>query len=134
MILAAGVFDGLHIGHVRYLQRAAALLAHGEMFRVAIAPDAYVRQVKQREPRWGERERAAVVFALGMVDATVIHDAQSVASIIRDYQPRLFVKGADWHGRIQTDVQAACQAVGCEIQIIDSGITQHTSDALSARR
>lgn len=133
MILTSGVFDGLHIGHVAYLAKAFED-ASGDACVVAVAPDAYVHRHKDRDPVWTEDERATVVLMLGMVDRVVIHGPDSVASVIYDQHPRLFVKGMDWRDSLPADVRQACQAVGCEVRYVDSGIKKHSTDALSPGR
>lgn len=87
---------------------------------MAIAPDAYIRSQKQREPYWSQTDRAETVFALGCVDVVTPHSDESVAAIIREYRPRLFVKGEDWNGKLPDDVLAACQAVGTEIAFVST--------------
>ena len=127
VILASGTFDGVHSGHVRYL-RAARLLAKGEFLRVAVAPDVYIRTEKHREPYWSQSDRAETVLALGCVDCVTQHPEPSVAQLIRDLRPRLFVKGQDWRGKLPEDVLAACQAVGTEIVFVDTP-GKHVSQA-----
>ena len=133
MILCSGVFDGLHLGHVTYLSEACVLGHPGEMLMVAVAPDAYVQRHKDRSPQWPAEARMSVVLCLGLVDRVVLHGAESVADVIAEYQPRLFVKGADWQDHLPEDVVRACQQVGCEIRYVNSGVTQHSSDALPTR-
>ena len=127
MILASGCFDGLHAGHVRYLQ-AARRLSTGETLAVAIAPDTYIRTAKQRDPYWTQRERAHTVFALGCVDTVIVQAEESIAGVIRDYHPRVFVKGPDWKGQLPADVLDACQEAGT--QIVYTGTQgRHTREA-----
>jgi cytidyltransferase-like protein len=114
VILASGCFDGLHAGHVRYLQRAKAL-DPSQGLRVAIAPDAYIRTVKGRTPYWSQMDRAQTVFALGCVDDVILQDCLSVAPVILETKPRIFVKGPDWRGQLPADVLHACHEVDCQI-------------------
>lgn len=127
MILASGCFDGLHAGHVRYLQQAHALDPQ-QALRVAIAPDAYIRATKHREPFWGQADRAQTVFALACVDDVILQSEDSVAGIIRETQPQVFVKGPDWKGRLPEDVLAACQAVEAEVVFVETP-GRHTRQA-----
>lgn len=129
MILCSGCFDGLHIGHVRYLQ-AAARLNPCERLVVAVASDAYIRTQKFRIPTWFEMDRAAVVAGLSCVSRAVIHGLEGAADVILDLKPALFVKGIDWEHGIPLNVRAACETVGAQIVIVDSGIARHTSDAV----
>ena len=119
MILCSGCFDGLHRGHVRYLQHARAL-DRTQTLRVAIAPDDYIRQTKQREPYWPHTDRADTVFALGCVDSVIMQRSMTVAPIILEYKPALFVKGEDWRDRLPEDVLEACQRVGAQVVYVET--------------
>lgn len=129
MILASGCFDGLHIGHVRYLQ-AAARLNPCERLVVAVASDRYMCAKKQRYPIWAELDRATVVAGLSCVSRAVLHGEDGAADVILDLKPDIFVKGIDWEHGIPLDVRAACETVGAQIVIVDSGIARHTSDVV----
>lgn len=94
VVFTNGVFDLLHPGHVRYLQRARAL---GDALIVGLNADASVRRNKgPSRPINSERERAELVAALACVDAVVLFDDDTPAAIIRSIQPDVLVKGADW--------------------------------------
>lgn len=127
MILASGCFDGLHAGHVRYLQASAALNPQQALW-VAIAPDSYIVMHKSRTAFWLQADRAATVYALGCVDHVVCHQDDTPAALIRQIKPRVFAKGSEWRGRIPEEVVAACQAVGCEIRYVDTP-GRHTEEA-----
>jgi cytidyltransferase-like protein len=119
VILASGAFDGLHSGHVAYLQACAAV-AHGRPVYVAVAPDAYIRQAKRREPRWSQLDRLATVNALRGVDCVVEQREASVAETIRHLRPDVVVKGVDWAGHLPADVVAACVETGARIVFVDT--------------
>ena len=137
MILCSGCFDGLHAGHVRYLQaaydrRVESLPHHygGEGLVVALASDAYIRRVKRREPRWSYAERMETLLALVMVDEVVEHSEVGVADVILATRPRVFVKGHDWMGGLRDDVRDACEAVGAQIVFVNTP-AKHTSEAFA---
>ena len=89
-----GVFDLLHPGHVRYLQAARR---EGDVLIVGINSDRSVRANKgPSRPIMPESERAEVLEALACVDAVVVFDQETPASIIEALQPDVLVKGADW--------------------------------------
>lgn len=92
--LANGVFDLLHVGHVRYLQGARALAG---ALVVAVNSDRSTRQNKgPNRPVVPEAERAELVAALACVDAVVIFDQPDVRTVIRALRPDVQVKGTDY--------------------------------------
>ena len=94
VVFTNGVFDLLHLGHVRYLQAARAL---GDALIAGINSDRSVRANKGPErPITPERQRAEVIAALRCVDAAVIFDGDTPYELIRALQPDILVKGADW--------------------------------------
>lgn len=94
VVFTNGVFDLLHPGHVRYLQQARAL---GDALIVGVNADASVTRNKgDSRPINPEQERAEIVAALECVDAVVIFDEDTPAAIVRELQPDVLVKGADW--------------------------------------
>lgn len=134
MILCSGCFDGLHAGHVAYLQAAARQLSpspaselKSERLVVAIAPDAYIRQVKQREPHWPAEDRATVVAHLRMVNSVVSHGETGVEDVIAALKPRLFVKAEDWRDRLTPAVLEACKEAHTSILFVPEVHTTHTS-------
>ena len=128
MILTSGGFDGLHAGHVQYLTAAKALCEPDEVLCCAIAPDRYLA-TKGRPARWTQADRLRTVRALECVDAVVAHESPSIASLIRDYRPRLFVKGPDWQDRLPADVPRACEDVGTSIAYVDTP-GRHVSETI----
>ena len=94
IVFTNGVFDILHPGHVRYLEAARG---HGDLLIVGLNSDASVRRNKGPErPINLQDERAEVLAALACVDAVSIFDEDTPAEIIRQVQPDVLVKGADW--------------------------------------
>src|SRR6201984_993812 len=72
VVFANGVFDLLHVGHVRYLQAARL---EGDLLVVGINSDASTRKLKgEGRPILTERARAALVASLAAVDFVVIFD------------------------------------------------------------
>ena len=92
--LANGVFDLLHVGHVRYLQGAREL---ADVLVVAVNSDASTRAYKgPGRPYIPEMERAELVAALACTDRVIIFDEPNVRGIIRALKPDLHVKGTDY--------------------------------------
>lgn len=108
LVFTNGVFDLLHVGHVRYLSAARAL---GDALVVAINSDRSVRQLKgEARPIINEGERAEVLAALRQVSYITIFDDISPRALIAELLPDVLVKGGDYgldeiHGR--EEVEAA---------------------------
>lgn len=108
LVFTNGVFDLLHVGHVRYLTQARLL---GDVLLVAINSDRTVRQLKgETRPVFAEGERAEILAALRVVDYVTIFDDISPRSLIATLLPDVLVKGGDYsldeiHGR--EEVEAA---------------------------
>jgi len=94
IVFTNGVFDLLHVGHVRYLQRARRL---GDALIVGLNSDRSVRAIKGPDrPIMSEAERAEVLEAFACVDGVVIFDEDTPHALIAALQPDILVKGADW--------------------------------------
>lgn len=129
MILCSGAFDGIHAGHVRYLEAAQQLKESSlDVVVVAVAPDSYIVHAKHRQPYWPQEDRLVAVRGLAAADAVVVQPTESVASVIRQYRPRLFVKGEDWQERLPEDVMAACNECGTSIAYVETP-GRHVRDA-----
>ena len=108
LVFTNGVFDILHVGHVRYLQQAREL---GDALVVAVNSDASVRQLKgDARPLMNENDRAEILASLAAVDYVTIFDDISPRSLIAELLPDVLVKGGDYaldqiHGR--EEVEAA---------------------------
>lgn len=108
LVFTNGVFDLLHVGHVRYLADARGL---GDVLLVAINSDRTVRELKgEGRPITNESERAEILAALRQVDYVTIFDDISPRALITGLQPDVLVKGGDYnldeiHGR--EEVEAA---------------------------
>jgi D-beta-D-heptose 7-phosphate kinase/D-beta-D-heptose 1-phosphate adenosyltransferase len=108
LVFTNGVFDLLHVGHVRYLAQARAL---GDALVVAINSDRSVRELKGADrPVFDQAERAEILAALCHVNYVVVFDDISPRSLIRELLPDVLVKGGDYgldeiHGR--EEVEAA---------------------------
>jgi len=108
LVFTNGVFDLLHVGHVRYLAQARAL---GDALVVAINSDRTVRELKgDGRPIIDENERAEILASLRQVTYVVLFDDVSPRDLIAALLPDVLVKGGDYgldeiHGR--EEVEAA---------------------------
>lgn len=94
IVFTNGVFDLLHVGHVRYLQEARSL---GDALVIGVNSDASVKRLKgPTRPVQTESDRAEILAALGAVDFTVIFTDDTPATLIEKVRPDILVKGGDW--------------------------------------
>jgi rfaE bifunctional protein nucleotidyltransferase chain/domain len=92
--LANGCFDLLHVGHVRYLQGAAA---EADRLVVAVNDDRSVAALKgEGRPILPAADRAELVAALRGVDYVVIFDDRTVERLLMLLKPDVHCKGTDY--------------------------------------
>lgn len=121
VVMAHGVFDLLHMGHVRHLDEARSF---GDVLIVTITPDRYVNKGPGR-PVFGEMMRAEMLAALAAVDFVGINDAPTAEPALRTIKPSVYVKGPDYvdassdvTGKINNE-RDAVEAGGGRIQFTD---------------
>jgi rfaE bifunctional protein nucleotidyltransferase chain/domain len=108
VVFTNGVFDLLHVGHVRYLEQARRL---GDALIVAINSDRTVRELKGADrPIIPQDERSEILAAFRSVSYVTIFDDISPRQLIGELVPDVLVKGGDYtlneiHGR--EEVEAA---------------------------
>lgn len=94
IVFTNGCFDLIHLGHIRYLQKAKAL---GDILIVAINTDSSVRKLKGKgRPIIPQNDRAEILAALECVDYVTYFNELTPARIIRYLRPNILVKGADY--------------------------------------
>ena len=97
IVFTNGVFDLLHLGHLRYLRQARHL---GDLLVVGVNSDESTRQLKGPErPLVPEAERAELLAALDCVDYVMIFDEPTAEATLALLQPEVYVKGADYAAR-----------------------------------
>jgi len=91
---ANGVFDILHVGHVRYIQDASRV---ADVLVVAVNGDDSVRAIKgEGRPLTPERERAELVAAIRGVAYVTIFSESSPARLLQVLKPDFQCKGTDY--------------------------------------
>ena len=94
IVFTNGCFDLLHIGHVRYLEKARTL---GDALVVGVNSDSSVRKLKgPNRPVLPAKERAEILSGLGCVDYITIFDELDPLKLITSLHPNVLVKGGDW--------------------------------------
>ena len=87
-----GVFDLLHIGHIRHFEQAKRL---GDILAVTVTPDRYVNKGPHR-PVFSEDLRAEAIAALDCVDYVAINRWSMAVEAIELLRPAFYVKGSDY--------------------------------------
>ena len=96
LVLASGVFDLLHLGHVRFLEEAKKAGGEGAELIVVVARDSTVEKTKGRKPIMSERERCLLVASLRVVDRAVLgYEKFDVGEVVEDIKPDVIALGYD---------------------------------------
>ncbi|WP_456479203.1 D-glycero-beta-D-manno-heptose-7-phosphate kinase [Nautilia sp.] len=97
IVFTNGCFDILHLGHVKYLQKAKAL---GDRLIVGVNSNDSVSRLKGPErPVNDEYDRAYLLASLEVVDFVVVFDEDTPYDLIKKIKPDILVKGADYKDR-----------------------------------
>ena len=96
-VITFGTFDVFHVGHLRVIQRAAAL---GSRLVVGVSADALNIRKKGRAPVFSQDERMEIVAALKPVDAVFVEESLELKrDYILEHAADILVMGDDWAGR-----------------------------------
>lgn len=125
---ANGIFDLLHVGHVRYLEAAAR---EADRLIVAVNDDPSTRALKgDGRPVLTAQDRAALVAALRAVDYVVIFPEPTVAPLLELLKPDVHCKGTDY--TVETVPERdIVRAYGGRIAIVGDPKDHSTRDVLA---
>ena len=87
-----GVFDLIHIGHIKYFKEAKSM---GDLLVVTVTPDRFVNKGPHR-PTFTETLRAEAIAALDVVDYVAINEWPTAIETIKTLKPDLYVKGPEY--------------------------------------
>lgn len=94
IVFTNGVFDLLHVGHIRYLNEAKNL---GDILVVGLNSDSSVEKIKgPSRPINKLEDRALVLMALKSVDYVISFDDETPLNLIKKVMPDILVKGGDY--------------------------------------
>ena len=107
-VITFGTFDVFHVGHLRVLERAAAL---GDRLVVGVSADALNLRKKGRVPVFSERERIEIVSALRVVDEVFVEESLELKrDYVLEHGADVLVMGDDWAGKFD-DLSDVCEVV-----------------------
>ncbi len=94
IVFTNGCFDLLHVGHVKYLQKARTF---GDLLILGLNSDASIRRLKgEKRPLIDEDERAHILAALDCIDYVLIFEEDTPLRLISTLRPDVLVKGGDY--------------------------------------
>ena len=107
-VITFGTFDVFHVGHIRVLQRAAAL---GDRLVVGVSADALNLAKKGRAPMYSQEERMDIVASLQVVDEVFVEESlEQKRDYIIEHGADVLVMGDDWTGKFDW-VSDVCEVV-----------------------
>ena len=92
IVLAGGVFDIIHPGHIHTLKAAKAL---GDVLVVAIATDKTAQKMKKRLPLHNQELRCELVDCLSMVDIAIVGHEKDIFETVKIVKPTIIALGYD---------------------------------------
>ena len=97
IIFTNGCFDILHIGHIKYLEKAKSF---GDILIVGLNSDESIRRLKgNNRPINTQNDRAYILASLEVIDYLVIFDEDTPFELINLIKPDVLVKGGDYEGK-----------------------------------
>jgi len=129
--LANGLFDILHVGHLRYLQEAAS---QADRLVVGVNSDASARQLKgPSRPVNPQGERAELLAGLACVDFVTIFDGPTAEELLRTLRPDVHCKGTDY--TVETVPESAlARTLGIRVAIVGDSKRHSTRDIIHRLR
>ena len=128
---ANGVFDVLHVGHVRYLQDAAKV---ADVLVVGVNGDESVRMLKGPDrPLMPQNERAEIIDAIRGVAYVTIFDEKSPARLLQTLRPDFQCKGTDYTADSVPEAEIV-RAYGGKVVIVGDPKDHSTTELLAKMR
>jgi len=121
VVLASGVFDLLHLGHVKFLEEAKKAGGENAELIVIIARDSTVERAKGRKPIMSEDQRRALVESLKVVDKAVLgYEKFDIGEVIEHVRPDIIALGYDQED-MEKQVQDYVDTHKVEVKIVKIG-------------
>ena len=125
--LANGLFDVLHVGHLRYLEGASR---EADILVVAINADASARRLKgPSRPVVPETERAELVAGFSCVDHVLLFADDNVERVLHELRPDVHCKGTDYTNETVPERDVAV-SLGVRIAIVGDPKNHATRDLI----
>ena len=126
-VLVFGTFDGLHPGHIFFLESARKL---GDRLVVVVARDEVVVRLKHKTPEYNESVRADKVACLSCADDVILGDSDDESwDVVRRIQPDIIATGHD-----QEELSRALRECAHTHDISLVGVPSHHPDVYSSTK
>jgi len=113
VVLAGGVFDIIHPGHIHTLNSAKAL---GDVLVVVVATDTTAQKMKKRKPLHKQNQRKDLVSSLSMVDLCVIGQEGDIFKTVEIIKPEIIALGYDQVHQ-EKFITDGCRKLNLEIKV-----------------
>jgi len=114
IVLAGGVFDIIHPGHIHTLNAAKAL---GGVLVVAIATDKTAEKMKKRSPLHNQELRRELVSSLSMVDKAIVGHEDDIFQTVKEVKPNIIVLGYDQVHQ-EKFISDGCKRINLNVEIV----------------
>jgi cytidyltransferase-like protein len=114
IVLAGGVFDIIHPGHIHTLNAAKAL---GGILVVAIATDKTAEKMKKRSPLHNQELRRELVSCLSMVDKAIVGHEDDIFQTVKEVKPDIIVLGYDQVHQ-EKFISDGCKRINLDVEIV----------------
>jgi len=114
IVLAGGVFDIIHPGHIHTLNAAKAL---GGVLVVAIATDKTAKKMKKRSPLHNQELRRELVSCLSMVDKAIVGHEDDIFQTVKEIKPNIIVLGYDQVHQ-EKFISDGCKRINLNVEIV----------------
>jgi len=114
IVLAGGVFDIIHPGHIHTLNAAKAL---GGVLVVAIATDKTAKKMKKRTPLHNQELRRELVSCLSMVDKAIVGHEDDIFQTVKEVKPNIIVLGYDQIHQ-EKFISDGCKRINLNVEIV----------------
>ena len=114
IVLAGGVFDIIHPGHIHTLNAAKAL---GGVLVVAIATDKTAEKMKKRTPLHNQELRRELVSCLSMVDKAIVGHEDDIFQTVKEVKPNIIVLGYDQVHQ-EKFISDGCKRINLNVEIV----------------
>ena len=114
IVLAGGVFDIIHPGHIHTLNAAKAL---GGVLIVAVATDKTAEKMKKRSPLHNQELRRELVSSLSMVDKAIVGHEDDIFQTVKEVKPNIIVLGYDQIHQ-EKFISDGCKRINLNVEIV----------------